>query len=160
MTKYLNKEKLAAGRRNESRKKSAGNFFTSKAKDKNGNDSEMFFEKFAGQEIAVVGTDVIPKNGEIDSYNVVCFDNGAVMSTSRFFTARGLRWPVGGNSAKWDYVNACIINETPLKVVPERVTVAKGKTKENKEFEVATYHFQEVLLPKTELSVLEEEKGE
>ena len=149
--KYIDSVTYNAGRTAESKKKSNGVFFSSKE------DNDENFNKFTGEELRVVGVAHVGKNkdSEIDAYNVVCFDDGHQLSTSRFFTARGLKWPVGGNTAKWDYLNACLANDTKISVTVDKVVVGEERTtNDGRKFNPVTYYFEPMELPKTDMSVL------
>lgn len=162
MSKYFDKKTLFAGRKAESQKRSNGTFFSSKQ------DSDELFDKSAGNELRIVGVANIPSSGNVPTFNVVLFDDGHQLSTSRFFNAKGLKWPVGGNTAKWDYINACLANDTKVTVTPSKVVVGAEReiTNENsprkgQKFTPVTYYFEEQELPKTDMSVvMEKEEGE
>lgn len=62
--------------------------------------------------------DIQPVAGE-HPHNVVMFDDGHQMSTSRFFTAKGIKWPVGGNRGKLTYLVSALETGKELKVTPE-----------------------------------------
>ena len=157
--KYFDKKTLEAGRKAESTKRSNGTFFSSKE------DNEEYFNNSNGVELRVVGVANIPADNGIPSFNVVLFDDGHQLSTSRFFNAKGLKWPVGGNTAKWDYLNACIANDTKVVVTPEKVVVGEERdittgARKGEKFTPITYYFEEKELPKTDLSVLQVEDKE
>lgn len=162
--KYFNKDAWKAGRKAEANKRSNGVFFSSK------DDSAEYFNTSAGTKLTVVGLAPIAAQAEdkdkglekIDAYNVVLFDDGHQMSTSRFFTAKGLKWPVGGNAAKWDYLTACLANGTTISVVPKEVIVgAERNTRDGRKFTPVTYYFEEMEkpFPQTDMSVLEEKEA-
>ena len=159
--KYFDKKTLLAGRKAESRKNSNGTYFSSKQ------DNDEYFDRSAGVSLRVVGVAHQNANGDIPEFNVVLFDDGHQMSTSRFFNARGLKWPVGGNVAKWDYLNACLANETKIDVVPAKVIVGEEReiTNENsprkgEKFTPVTYVFEDKELPKTDMSVIMDKEDE
>ena len=160
MSKYFDKKTLVAGRKAEAAKRSNGTFFSSKS------DNDEHFDRCAGSELRIVGVANQPANGDIPSFNVVLFDDGHQLSTSRFFNAKGLKWPVGGNTAKWDYLNACLANDTKVVVTPKKVVVgeereitAEGPRKGNK-FTPVTFYFEEQELPKTDMSVIMDKEEE
>jgi len=161
MSKYFDKKTLLTGRKVESQKRSNGSFFSSKS------DNDEFFDKSAGNELRVVGVANIPADSERDvpSFNVVLFDDGHQLSTNRFFNAKGLKWPVGGNTAKWDYLNACLANDTKVTVTPQKVVVGEERDvttgpRKGEKFTPVTYYFEEQALPKTDMSVVMEEENE
>ena len=156
---YFDKKTYETGRKAESQKRSNGVFFSSKS------DNDEHFDKSAGKELRVVGVAHIPA-GDVPAFNVVIFDDGHQLSTSRFFNAKGLKWPVGGNAAKWDYVNACLFNNTKLTVTPQKVVVGEERTvtsgaRQGEKFTPVSYYFEEQALPTTDMSVvMQEEKSE
>ena len=163
--KYYDKTSWQAGRKAEAAKRSNGVFFSSK------DDNAEYFNNSAGTELTIVGLAPIPaqkadeKAGTpaIDAYNVVLFDDGHQLSTSRFFNAKGLKWPVGGNTAKWDYITACLINGVKLSVTPKQVIVGESrKTRDGRDFIPVTYEFEEMAkaFPTTDMSVLEDNEAE
>lgn len=158
-SKYFDRKAWEAGRKAESNKRSNGTFFSSKE------DSEEHFNKSAGNELTVVGLAPVSgdKDNGIDPYNVVLFDDGHQLSTSRFFNARGLKWPVGGNTAKWDYLTACIINGTKITCTPVEVLVGEERTtNDGRKFNPVTYVFEQMdkPFPPTDMSVLETKEEE
>ena len=159
MSKYFDKKTLVAGRKAESAKRSNGTFFSSKS------DNDEHFDKSAGQNLRIVGVANIPATNEVPSFNVVLFDDGHQLSTSRFFNAKGLRWPVGGNTQKWDYINACLANDTKLTVTPQKVVVGEERDittgpRAGQKFTPVTYYFEEMDLPKTDMSVIMDKEEE
>ena len=157
MSKYIDMKTLTAGRKAEAAKRSNGSFFSSKE------ENDECFNKYAGKELQIVGTANVPARDDIPSFNVVLFDDAHQLSTSRFFNAKGIKWPVGGNVAKWDYLNACIANGTKLVVTPEKVVVGEEReiAGSDRKFQPVTYYFQECALPKTDMSILAtQEEGE
>ena len=89
------------------------------------------------------------------------FDSGLEMSTSRFFTAKGLRWPVGGNLGKLRYLASALEQGTAIEVVPEKVTVEKDREIKNgpragQTFDLITYYFQSQKLPEVNITAGEE----
>ena len=159
MSKYFDKKTLQAGRKAESAKRSNGTFFSSKS------DNDEHFDKSAGQNLRIVGVANIPAAGEVPSFNVVLFDDGHQLSTSRFFNAKGLKWPVGGNTQKWDYLNACLANETKIVVTPQKVVVGEERDitngpRKGEKFTPVSYYFEEMELPKTDMSVIMDKEEE
>lgn len=161
MSKYFDKKTLVAGRKAEAAKRSNGTFFSSKS------DNDEHFDKSAGQSLRIVGVANQPANGDIPSFNVVLFDDGHQLSTARFFNAKGLKWPVGGNTAKWDYLNACLANDTKVSVTPQKVVVGEERTitnenspRKGEKFTPVTYYFEEMELPKTDMSVIMDKEEE
>lgn len=163
---YFDRKSWEAGRKAEAQKSSNGIFFSSKE------DNDEYFNNSKGTTLTVVGLAPIPARAEnkeknidaMNAYNVVLFDDGHQLSTNRFFNARGLKWPVGGNTAKWDYLTACLINGTKISVVPKSVIVGdERETRDGRKFTPVTYCFEEMEkpFPATDMSVLkEEEKSE
>lgn len=161
MSKYFDKKTLLTGRKVESQKRSNGSFFSSKA------ENDEHFDKSAGQELRIVGVANVPADSErsVPSFNVVLFDDGHQLSTNRFFNAKGLKWPVGGNTAKWDYLNACLANDTKVVVTPQKVVVGEEREitngpRKGQKFTPVTYYFEEMEMPKTDMSVVMEEEKE
>lgn len=164
--KYFDKSVWQTGRNVESKKRNNGVFFSSKE------DNAEYFNNSEGTTLTVVGLATVPPQKEdkdrgiqaMDAYNVVLFDDGHQLSTNRFFNAKGLKWPVGGNSAKWDYLTACQINGTKISVIPKEVKVGDARqTRDGREWTPVTYCFQEMdkPFPATDMSVLDtEEEGE
>ena len=157
--KYFDKKTLVAGRKAEAAKRSNGTFFSSKS------DNDEFFDKAKDVELRIVGVANVPASDGIPTFNVVLFDDGHQLSTSRFFNAKGLKWPVGGNTAKWDYLNACLANDTKIVVTPDHVAVGEERdittgARAGEKFTPVTYYFVEKELPKTDLSVLQIEDKE
>ena len=174
MSKYFNKQAYAAGRKVESSKRGSGaQYFSSK-------DGDEFFDKYAGTEITIVGVhsnaaSKAKDGSEIKAHNVVLFSDGHQMSTTAFYAAKGLRWPVGGNVGKWDYLNAALASGVELSVTPLKVTRTmymvgdkpahfKGGALEacnEKDADYrATYFFEEQDFKPVDMSVLEEKEGE
>jgi len=155
MGKYFDKKTYEAGRKAEAAKRSNGTFFSSKS------DNDEHFDKSAGQELRIVGVANQPASGDIPSFNVVLFDDGHQLSTARFFNAKGIKWPVGGNTNKWAYLNAAIANDTKIVVTPQKVVVGEERTitnenspRKGEKFSPVTYYFEDVELPKTDMSVV------
>lgn len=141
------------GRKAESSKKGTGeHFFSSK------NDNENFFNASVG-EISIVGLQTLRGDGkEIKPFNVVIFSDGHQLSTSRFFAAKGVKWPVGGSIAKWDYLaaKAAAGSLNSLRVTPVEVKIGEERsTTDGRKFTPVTYVFEEVEFPT--LSQKEEE---
>ena len=163
--KYFDRTSWETGRKNETAKRSNGVFFSSK------DDSAEYFNNAANTPLTVVGLAPVAAQKEdkekgieaMNAYNVVLFDDGHQLSTSRFFNARGLKWPVGGNAAKWDYLTAALINGTKITVTPKEVLVGESrKTRDGRDFTPVTYVFEEMdkAFPATDMSVLEKEEEE
>ena len=174
MSKYFDKKAYAAGRKVESSKRGSGaQYFSSK-------EGDEFFDKYAGNEITIVGVHSNPsskmKDGsEIKAHNVVLFSDGHQMSTTAFYAAKGLRWPVGGNVGKWDYLNAALATGMEISVTPQKVTRTmyqlNGKPAKFKAGDLvecaekdadyrATYFFEEKDLKPVDMSVLEDGEEE
>ena len=174
MSKYFDKKAYAAGRKVESSKRGSGaQYFSSKEGDEH-------FDKYAGTEITIVGVhsnaaSKAQDGSEIKAHNVVLFSDGHQMSTTAFYAAKGLRWPVGGNVGKWDYLNAALASDVKISVTPSKVvrTMYKvgdkpahfenGVLKECTEAKAdyrATYFFEEMDMPKVDMSILEEGEDE
>ena len=180
MSKYFDKKAYAAMVKSESARRSSESFFSSKE------DNENYFGSVTGS-LKVVGVEPVPANGNIKAFNVVKFDDGHQLSTSRFFSAKGLRWPVGGNVAKLNYLCSALESGTEIEVQPKQVTstpmrrrdgtyVGDGGTVlqpvEKKEggkvvgteapagaLMAVTYHFEEQDLPAVEMiNFMEEEE--
>ena len=161
MSKYFDKKTLLAGRKAESKKNSNGTYFSSKS------DNDEYFNNSASQNLRIVGVAHQEPNGDVPAFNVVLFDDGHQMSTSRFFNAKGLKWPVGGNVAKWDYLNAALANDTKIVVTPQKVVVGEERTitnenspRKGEKFTPVTYYFEEMELPKTDMSVIMDKEDE
>jgi len=172
--RYFDASAYKAGRTTESQKRGSGNtFFSSKQKNKYGEETQDFFEKFAGQTLRIVGTKPMPKDEKsgVKAYNVVLFDDGHQLSTTALFSAKGIKWPVGGNIGKWDYLNAALFNGVTLELIPSKVECRELKTTEGKPAiwkdgnlvavsgnakadTAATYYFEETEFPATDMSVL------
>ena len=114
MSKYFDKKAYAAMVKSESTRRSSESFFSSK-------EGDNYFGNVTGS-LKVVGVEPVPANGNIKAFNVVKFDDGHQMSTSRFFSAKGLRWPVGGNVAKLNYLCSALESGTEIEVQPKQVT--------------------------------------
>lgn len=152
---YFNRSAWQVGRKAETSKKNSGNtFFSSK-------DGVDKFDNFSGQTLKIVGLQTVKGTDDVPDYNVVMFDDGHQLSTSRFFTAKGLKWPVGGNAAKYDYITACLVNGTVVEVTPDKVVIGEEQTIKNgdrkgQKFSPVTYYFEEKELPSTDMSIFEE----
>ena len=165
MSKY-NDEVRKALIENEARKKGTGNvYFSSKE------DNENYFGTLAGQKLNIVGVTPV-ENADDPSFNhnVVLFDDGHQLSTSRFFAAAGIKWPVGGNTGKINYLMQALEQGKTLSVIPESVKVsyiqkadgtyrvgenwvpadAKGKVPQGAATS-AKYTFKPVTFPKVEI---------
>lgn len=164
MGKYISSKSFAAMAKTESERRSSESFFSSK-------EGNNFFGNVKGQALRVVGLEHVKANGNIGAFNVVKFDDGHQMSTSKFFSARGLKWPVGGNVAKLGYIASALETGVGIEVVPQNVTVTPmtrrdgtfvgprdektGKTTiakdEKSALQAATYYFEEQELPDVEM---------
>ena len=178
MNKYFNRKAWESGRKVESEKRGSGNQFFSTKKD---NENYFGSDEFIGKELKIVGLHTVPPQKEdkaknvraMKSFNVVLFDDGHQMSTTAFFGARGIKWPVGGNANKWDYLNAVIANGEELSVVPTELIATPLKTTDGKPAKWVdgvltacpekeqenryTYKFEETEFHATDMSILEEE---
>lgn len=114
MSKFFDKKAYAAMVKSEASRRSSESFFSSK-------EGDNYFGNVQGS-LKVVGVEPVPANGNIKAFNVVKFDDGHQMSTSRFFSAKGLRWPVGGNVAKLNYLCSALESGTEIEVQPKSVT--------------------------------------
>lgn len=179
MGKYFDKKSYAAMAKAESARRSSESFFSSK-------EGDNYFGLVTGQPLKVVGLEPVPANGTIKAFNVVKFDDGHQMSTSRFFAAKGLRWPVGGNVGKLNYLLSSLENEVTIEVTPKEVTSAPmmrrdgtyvgdggsvlqpvdikdekgkvtGKGAPAGALAAVTYHFEEQELPAVQMVNFEEE---
>ena len=180
MSKYFSKKAYAAMVKSESARRSSESFFSSK-------EGDNYFGNVTGT-LKVVGVEPVAAKGDIKAFNVVKFDDGHQMSTSRFFSAKGLRWPVGGNVAKLNYLCSALEAGTEIEVQPKQVTstpmmrrdgtyVGNGgavlKPIEKKEgnkvvgteapagaLMAVTYHFEEQELPAVKMINFDEEEEE
>ena len=164
MGKYIDSKSFAAMVKAESERRSSESFFSSK-------EGDNFFGNAKGQPLRVVGLEHVKANGDIRAFNVVKFDDGHQMSTTRFFSAKGLKWPVGGNVAKLGYVASALETGTDIEVTPQDVKVTPmqrrdntyvgprdpktGKTTIAKDaksaLQAVTYYFEEQELPTVEM---------
>lgn len=167
MGKYIDKKAYSAMVRTESSRRSSESFFSSKE------DNDNYFGKVAGQTLRIVGVEPVaaqPKSN-IGAYNVVKFDDGHQLSTNKFFSAKGLRWPVGGNVAKLNYICSALENNTTIEVTPIEVVSTPMKRRDGtfvgdggavlkaeKEGKIpvgavmaVTYRFEDYDLPKVEM---------
>lgn len=164
MGKYISSKSYAAMAKAESERRSSESFFSSK-------EGDNFFGNVKGQSLRIVGLEHVKANGSIGAFNVIKFDDGHQMSTSKFFAARGLKWPVGGNVAKLGYVASALETGVAIEVVPQEVTSTPmkrrdgtfvgprdektGKTTTAKDeksaLQAVTYHFEEQELPAVEM---------
>jgi hypothetical protein len=122
MKKYFEQEVKDALRATTAASKGTGsNYFSSKSE----NDNFFGKEGVKGTPIRVTDYVNIPKSEDsnINAHNVVIFDDGHQMSESRFFSAKGIKWPVGGKQGKCDYLIRALENDVRLTVVPESVSV-------------------------------------
>lgn len=164
MGKYISSKSYAAMVKTESERRSSESFFSSK-------EGDNFFGNVKGQTLRIVGLEHVKANGSIGAFNVIKFDDGHQMSTSKFFAARGLKWPVGGNVAKLGYIASALENSVGIEVVPQEVTSAPMKRRDgtfvgprdektgkttnakdaNSALQAVTYHFEEQELPAVEM---------
>lgn len=102
MIKYTSEQREAFLECEKNRKGTGASFFSSKE----GNDNYFGSQEVVGQRLKVTGIqNVVPEEGStIKPFNVVIFDDGHQLSTSRLFSAKGIKWPVGGNVAKMNYL--------------------------------------------------------
>lgn len=122
MKKYFEQEVKDALRATTAASKGTGsNYFSSKSE----NDNFFGKEGVKGTPIRITDYVNIPKveGSNINAHNVVIFDDGHQMSESRFFSAKGIKWPVGGKQGKCDYLIRALENDVKLTVVPESVSV-------------------------------------
>lgn len=173
MGKYFNSKAIATMMKAENERRSSEAFFSSKE------DNDNYFGHVKGQTLSIVGLENVPANGDIRSFNVIKFDDGHQMSTSKFFAARGLKWPVGGNALKLSYLASALESGTKISVVPAdlKVTPMKrtdgtfvgargedGKTttakNEKDALKAVTYYFEEQNLPKVTLVDFNKEEEE
>lgn len=167
MEKYISDKVLSTIIKNEQEKRGTGSvFFSSKETAEDGSENAEFFNSFAGQKLRVVGMEPatftseevkdakgkVTQEARTQNYNVVIFDDGHQMSTSRFFTAKGIHWPVGGNVAKATYIAKAVNSGTALEVIPESVSVSQRKRRDGSNFDLVSYKFED-----TEFPALEEE---
>ena len=113
MGKYFDKKAYSAMVKSESARRSSESFFSSK-------EGDNYFGSVTGS-LKIVGIEPVGANGNIKAFNVVKFDDGHQMSTSRFFSAKGLRWPVGGNVAKLNYLCSALETGVEIEVQPKDV---------------------------------------
>lgn len=171
MSKYFDKKGIALMQKAESDRRSSESFFSSK-------EGDNFFGDAKGNSLRVVGLEHVKANGEVGAFNVIKFNDGHQMSTSKFFAAKGLRWPVGGNVAKLNYIASALENEIAVEVTPQDVKVTPmrrrdgtyvgprdektGKTTTAKDEKTAlqavTYYFEEQELPAVKMVNWEEEE--
>lgn len=165
MGKYISSKSFAAMAKTESERRSSESFFSSK-------EGDNFFGNVKGQTLRVVGLEHVKANGEVGAFNVVKFDDGHQMSTSKFFSARGLKWPVGGNVAKLGYIASALETGVGIEVIPQEVTSTPMKRRDGtyvgergadgknailqekdkaKALQAVTYHFEEQELPAVEM---------
>lgn len=123
MSKYFSKQDYAAMARTESARRSSESFFSSK-------EGDNYFKDAAGSPLKVVGLEHVKANGEIGAFNVIKFNDGHQMSTSKFFAAKGLRWPVGGNVAKLGYIASALETGVEIEVTPQDVIVTPMKRRD------------------------------
>ena len=171
MSKYFDKKSITLMQKTESDRRSSESFFSSK-------EGDNFFGNAKGSSLRVVGLEHVKANGEVGAFNVIKFNDGHQMSTSKFFSAKGLRWPVGGNVAKLNYVASALENDTVIEVVPQDVKStpmmrrdgtyvgergADGKNAilqekdKAKALQAVTYYFEEQELPNVSMVNWEEE---
>ena len=116
MSKYFDKRGIALMQKTENDRRSSESFFSSK-------EGDNFFGNAKDVTLRVVGLEHVKGNGEVGAFNVVKFNDGHQMSTSKFFSAKGLRWPVGGNVAKLNYLASALETEVAIEVTPSDVKV-------------------------------------
>lgn len=178
MGKYFSNNDITKMSKVESSRRSSESFFSSKS------DNDNYFDNVKGNTLRIVGLEHVPANGDIKAFNVVKFDDGHQMSTNKFFSAKGLKWPVGGNVAKLNYLASALETDTAIEVIPSKVTSVPMQRRdgtyvgdggavlqpvEKKEgnkvvgteapanaINAVTYHFEEQDLPKVELINWEE----
>ena len=176
MSKYFDKKGIALMQKTESDRRSSESFFSSK-------EGDNFFGNAKGSPLRVVGLEHVKASGEVGAFNVVKFDDGHQMSTSKFFAAKGLRWPVGGNVAKLNYLASALENEVSIEVTPQDVKVTpmrrrdgtyvgpRGANGKNEilnagkdgavpagTLEAVSYYFEEQELPAVQMVNWEEEE--
>lgn len=173
MGKYFNSKAIATMIKSENERRSSEAFFSSKE------DNDNYFGSVTGQSLTIVGLENVPANGDIRAFNVVKFDDGHQMSTSKFFAARGLKWPVGGNALKLSYLASALERNTKISVVPASIKVTPMKradgsfvgargtdgnttstNDESKALKAVTYYFEEQNLPKVEMVDFTEKEEE
>lgn len=164
MGKYISSKSYAAMAKAESERRSSESFFSSK-------EGDNFFGDAKGSTLRVVGLEHVKANGDIRAFNVVKFDDGHQMSTTRFFSAKGLKWPVGGNVAKLGYIASALETGVGIEVTPQDVKVTPMKRRDgtfvgprdaktgkttnakdaNSALQAVTYYFEEQELPAVEM---------
>ena len=164
MGKYIDSKSYAAMAKAESERRSSESFFSSK-------EGDNFFGNVKGQVLRVVGLEHVKADEIKAAFNVVKFDDGHQMSTAKFFAAKGLKWPVGGNVNKLGYIASALETGVGIEVVPQDVTTTPmkrrdgtfvgprdektGKTTIAKDAKSAllavTYHFEEQDLPAVDM---------
>lgn len=156
MGKFISSKSYAAMAKAESERRPSETFFSSK-------EGDNFFGNSKGQTLRIVGLEHVKANGDVKAFNVIKFDDGHQMSTAKFFAAKGLKWPVGGNVNKLAYIASALENEVIIEVVPQEVTLAPMKRRdgtyvgprdektqkttvakdEKSALQAVTYHFEE-----------------
>jgi hypothetical protein len=164
MSKYFSKRDISLMQKTENERRSSESFFSSK-------EGDNFFGNAKGNALKVVGIEHVKANGSVGAFNVVKFNDGHQMSTSKFFSARGLQWPVGGNVAKLNYLASALENEVAIEVTPQDVKVTPmqrrdgtfvgprdektGKNTTAKDaksaLQAVTYYFEQQELPAVEM---------
>lgn len=164
MGKFISSKSYAAMAKVENERRSSESFFSSK-------EGDNFFGNAKGSALRVVGLEHVKANGDIAAFNVVKFDDGHQMSTSKFFSAKGLKWPVGGNVAKLSYIASALETGVGIEVTPQDVKVTPmqrrdgsfvgprdektGKTTTAKDaksaLQAVTYYFEEQELPAVDM---------
>lgn len=164
MGKYISSKSFAVMAKAESERRSSESFFSSK-------EGDNFFGNAKGSALRIVGLEHIKANGPVGAFNVVKFDDGHQMSTSKFFAAKGLKWTVGGNLNKLAYIASALETDTVIEVTPQDVKVAPmqrrdgtfvgprdektGQTTIAKDaksaLQAVTYYFEEQELPAVEM---------
>lgn len=168
MSKYNNEIRTAMLANERSKKGTGANFFSSKE------DNANYFNNSVGT-LKVVGLEPIKGNGDIKDFNVVMFDDGHQMSTSRFFSAKGIKFPVGGNVGKLTYLVSALEMGKELAVTPKSVTSSyiqngsgqyyvngawvsgEGKNIPAGAAKTSEYTFENVVFPKIDLIDMEAE---
>lgn len=131
MKKYFDADAKTALRETTKASRGTGsNYFSSK-------DGDNSFKAAAGTPLRIVDYINVPaskaKDGAtINAHNVVIFDDNHQMSEARFFAAKGIKWPVGGNAAKGEYLIKALEEDVTLTVVPKDVTTAPLKYADGK----------------------------
>jgi len=102
----------------------SGNYFSTKE------DNENYFSNV--EQVRIVGVEPVAASNGINAHNRVLFDDGHMMSTSRLFSAKGLRWPVGGNQNKVEYLANALNQGIEMTLHPESVDTRHIQNREGK----------------------------